>query len=38
MIMWLNKSTAHNAGWRDQFRFAGEVSCSGVCEFERYAV
>jgi ketosteroid isomerase-like protein len=25
--------TAHNAGWLSQFRFAGSVSWSGVCEF-----
>jgi hypothetical protein len=31
----LNKITAHNAGWRLQFRFAGIVFWSGVCEFWR---
>jgi hypothetical protein len=30
-----NKITAHNAGWRTQFRFAVSGSCSGVCEFKR---
>jgi hypothetical protein len=30
-----NKITAHNAGWRSQFRFAGGVFWSGVCEFWR---
>ena len=30
-----NKITAHNAGWRSQFRFAGSVSWPGVCEFRR---
>jgi hypothetical protein len=30
-----NKITAHNAGWRTQFRFAGSVFWSGVCEFYR---
>jgi hypothetical protein len=40
-----NQITAHNAGWRfsayakatvdRQFRFAGGVFCSGVCEFYR---
>ena len=29
------KITAHNAGWRLQFRFAGIVFWSGVCEFWR---
>jgi len=29
--------TAHNAGWRSQFRFAGGVLWSGVCEFHRSA-
>jgi len=28
-----NKITAHNAGWRSQFRFAGSVFWSSVCEF-----
>ena len=28
-----NKITAHNAGWRSQFRFAGSVFWPGVCEF-----
>jgi hypothetical protein len=28
-----NKITAHNAGWRIQFRFAGHVFWPGVCEF-----
>jgi len=32
-----NQITAHNAGWRIQFRFAGGASWSGVCEFTRYA-
>ena len=30
-----NQITAHNAGWRTQFRFAGNASWSGVCEFWR---
>ena len=30
-----NKITAHNAGWRSQFRFAVSVFWSGVCEFWR---
>jgi hypothetical protein len=30
------KITAHNAGWQTQFRFAGSVFWSGVCEFHRY--
>ncbi len=30
-----NKITAHNAGWRFQFRFAGSVFWPGVCEFNR---
>jgi len=30
-----NKITAHNAGWRTQFRFAGSVFWSGVAEFYR---
>ncbi len=30
-----NKITAHNAGWRLQFRFAVGVFWSGVCEFWR---
>ncbi len=29
--------TAHNAGWRSQFRIAGGVFWSGVCEFDRWA-
>jgi hypothetical protein len=33
-----NPITAHNAGRRVQFRFAGGVFRSGVCEFERYGV
>jgi hypothetical protein len=32
-----NKITAHNAGWRFQFRFAGGVLWPGVCEFWRSA-
>ena len=28
-----NQITAHNAGWRSQFRFAGRVLLSGMCEF-----
>jgi hypothetical protein len=28
-----NQVTAHNAGWRTQFRFAGSVFWSGVCEY-----
>ena len=32
-----NQITAHNAGWRTQFRFAGGVSWPGVCEFHRSA-
>ena len=32
-----NQITAHNAGGRLQFRFAGGVSWSGVCEFYRSA-
>jgi hypothetical protein len=32
-----NQITAHNAGWRTQFRFAGNVFWSGVCEFRRSA-
>jgi len=32
-----NQITAHNAGWRTQFRFADGVSWSGVCEFHRSA-
>ena len=31
-----NKITAHNAGWPSQFRFAGNVFWSGVCEFWRH--
>jgi hypothetical protein len=34
-MMQPNKITAHNAGWRLQFRFAGGVFWSGVCEFRR---
>jgi hypothetical protein len=30
-----NEVTAHNAGWRVQFRFAGGVFWHGVCEFKR---
>jgi hypothetical protein len=30
-----NKIAAHNAGWRTQFRFAGSVFWSGVCELVR---
>jgi hypothetical protein len=30
-----NQITAHNAGWPSQFRFAGGVFWSGVCEFKR---
>jgi len=30
-----NKIAAHNAGWRSQFRFAGSVFWSGVCELGR---
>jgi len=30
-----NQITAHNAGWHSQFRFAGSVFWSGVCEFCR---
>ena len=30
-----NQITAHNAGWRTQFRFAVSVFWSGVCEFCR---
>ena len=33
-----NQITAHNAGWPSQFRFAGSVFWSGVCEFKRSAV
>ena len=36
--MTANKITAHNAGWRTQFRFAGSVFRPGVCEFWRWAV
>jgi hypothetical protein len=32
-----NKITAHNAGWRSQFRFADGVLWPGVCEFHRSA-
>ena len=31
-----NQITAHNAGWPSQFRFAGSVFWSGVCEFHRW--
>jgi len=37
MIEWPNKISAHNAGWRSQSRFAGNVFWSGVCEFWRSA-
>ena len=30
-----NKIAAHNAGWTSQFRFAGSVLWSGVCELGR---
>jgi hypothetical protein len=30
-----NHVTAHNAGGRSQFRFAGSAFWSGVCEFWR---
>jgi hypothetical protein len=30
-----NQITAHNAGWRTQFRFAVHAGRSGVCEFNR---
>jgi len=33
-----NKIAAHNAGWRTQFRFAGSVFWSGVCELHRSAL
>lgn len=32
-----NKITAHNAGWRSQFRFRGSPHRPGVCEFYRSA-
>jgi hypothetical protein len=32
-----NKIAAHNAGWRTQFRFAGSVFWSGVCDLVRWA-
>ena len=32
-----NQITTHNAGWRSQSRFAGNVFWSGVCEFWRWA-
>ena len=32
-----NQITAQNAGWPPQFRFAGSVVSSGVCEFHRSA-
>jgi len=32
-----NQITAHNAGWRTQFRFADGVFWSGVREFRRSA-
>ena len=30
-----NKITAHNAGWRTQFRYRGSRHQPGVCEFCR---
>jgi len=36
--MWPNKITAHNAGWRTQFRFRGSCHRPGVCEFHRSAL
>jgi hypothetical protein len=33
-----NQITAHNAGWRIQFRFAVSGSGSGVCEYFRSAL
>jgi hypothetical protein len=35
MQKWANQITAHNAGWRIQFRFAVSVFWPGVCEFRR---
>ena len=32
-----NQITAHSVGWPPQFRFAGSVFWSGVCEFRRSA-
>jgi len=37
MILNANQITAHNAGGPSQFRFAGSVLWSGVCEFKRSA-
>jgi hypothetical protein len=34
-MTWSNIITAHNAGWRPQFRFAVHGYWSGVCEFCR---
>jgi hypothetical protein len=36
-ILLPNQITAHNAGWPSQFRFAGGVFWSAVCEFCRLA-
>jgi hypothetical protein len=36
MIERPNKITSYNAGWPSQFRFAGSVFWSGVCEFWRW--
>jgi len=33
--MTANQITAHNAGWRSQFRFAVHGCWPGVCEFCR---
>ena len=33
-----NQITAHNAGWRSQFRFAVSAFWSGVCEFQQVSV
>jgi hypothetical protein len=33
-----NQITAHNAGWPSQFRFAGSVFWSGVCELGRWTL
>ena len=33
-----NKITAHNAGWRSQFRRRGSRHQPGVCEFHRSRV
>ena len=33
-----NQITAHNAGWRTQFRFADGVFWSGVWEFQCWAM